>query len=178
LGFERRDRLCGRGSGLGYGEWDAAEFGGVGEFVEGFEAEVLEEVFGALVEEGAAGDIGASGDADEAAFEEHIDHAIDGDAADGFDIGACDGLAVGDDGQCFEGGAAEADGFALGEKLADPGGAVGGCDEMPAVDLLDELERARGVVEVEFDFLEEGADFGFLGFGEGFEGGVVGIIGG
>jgi hypothetical protein len=100
--------------GVGRGEFHAAEFGGVGEFVEGADGEVVEEGVGGAIEEWAAGEVGAAFDFDEAAVEELLDHGIDRDTADGFDPGAGDGLAVGDDGEGFEGGLAEALGLLAG----------------------------------------------------------------
>ena len=66
----------------------------------------------------AAREVGAAFDFDEATVEELLDHGVDRDAADGFDAGAGDGLAVGDDGEGFEGGLAEALGLFAGVEGA------------------------------------------------------------
>lgn len=70
------------------GEGDSAELVGVRQLVEGLQAEGFEELGGRLVEQGAARSLGAPGELDEAALEEGRDDAVDGDAADGLDIGA------------------------------------------------------------------------------------------
>ena len=60
------------------------------------QAEVIEKKLRRFVEKRASGDFGATGDFDQAAFHQRLQHAVDVDAANRFDIGACDWLAIGD----------------------------------------------------------------------------------
>ncbi len=151
--------FLGRRGGVGLGEFYFAEFGGVGEVIDAVDSEVLEEGIGGLVEEGAAGEFGAAADADEVAVEEFLDHAVAGDAADGFDGGFGDGLAVGDDGEGFHGGAGESFRFSAGEELSDEVSEFGFGVDFPA---LGAFEDGEGTVGVGVSFIEFGDGFGGL----------------
>jgi hypothetical protein len=159
--------------GVGFWEGDFSEFGGVGEVVEIFEAKVLHEELGGLVEEGAAGDFGAASDADEVAVEEGLHDAIDGDAADGFDVGAGDGLAVGDDGEGFHGRGAEAGLAVLGEELAEPGGEVRLGDELPAGSAFADFVGAAGLGVFLLELLDGVLELRGFDFGEAGDGGIL-----
>ena len=104
---------------FGIGKFHFAEFGGVRQIVDGADAEVFEKQIGGFIKQRPAGKFGAAADADQVAIEQFLDHAVAGHAADGFDGGFGDGLAVGDDGEGFHGGAAHALRLAAREKLAD-----------------------------------------------------------
>src|SRR5207302_6669388 len=104
--------------------------------------EVFEEKLCCFVKQWTPWNFGASGDADESAFEQTVDHSIHRDAAHGFDVGARDRLAIGDERQCFQSRAAEPHRFAFGKKLAHPAGASRVSDDGPAVDLFEELKSA------------------------------------
>ena len=173
--------------GVGRGEFHAAEFGGVREFVEGADGEVVEEGVGGAVEEGAAWEVGAAFDFDEATVEELLDHGVDRDAADGFDAGAGDGLAVGDDGEGFEGRLAEALGLFAGVEGAAPVGVFGAGAEAPAGGAFDDGEGAVVAVVVGDEGVEGTADLDFVGLekvgdpiggGFGAFGGVLEVFGG
>lgn len=71
-----------------------------------------------------------------------MDHAITGDAADGFDGGLGDGLAVGDDGEGFHCGAGEFFGFTTREKVADKVGKFRAGVDFPALWAFEDGEGA------------------------------------
>src|SRR6185503_13339223 len=63
---------------------------GLGEVLDGVEAEQLEEALGRAVKDWPAGLFGAAGDLDQVLFHQAADRFPAGDAADGFDVGAED----------------------------------------------------------------------------------------
>ena len=71
------------------------------------ESEVFEEVFGGSIGHRAADDFGSAALFDQLSFQKGLHDAVDGDAANLFGFRAGKGLAVGDDGQSFEGGLGE-----------------------------------------------------------------------
>jgi len=152
---------------------EAAQFIGIGKLIEIFQAEELEEKRGRFVEERAAGLVGAAGDADDFSLEESRHDSVDGDAADRFDFGAADGLAVGDDGESFERGLAEARGLGLLEEAVGPDGELG--TRLQHVAAGDALDHKAGAFGFEFraECFHRGLDFADGGFfaGRGFGGG-------
>ncbi len=76
---------------------------------------------------------------DELAFEQSLDDAVNGDAADLFGFCPGKGLAVGNDGEGFEGGLGEfwRPGF-LPDEGADPRGVLASGDELPGASDADE----------------------------------------
>ncbi len=66
------------------------------------ESEGVEELWCGAVEHWASEDFGSSGDFDELSVHECADDVAAGDASDVLELGAGDGLAVGDDGKGFE----------------------------------------------------------------------------
>jgi hypothetical protein len=160
--------MRGFGNGL-----EAAEFVGIGELVEALEAEKFEEKRGGLVEERPARLLGAAGDADDFPLEERGHDAVDGDSPHRFDLGAADGLAVGDDGEGFERGLAEPGRLGRIEELVGPDGELGaGLELETSRDALDHEARSVGL-ELGAEEVEGGVDFAgadFLvggGFGSG-----------
>jgi len=75
------------------------EFTKGGKITERLEVHELEEAVGRAVEEGTARLFLLADDAQELTLEERAEHRTGVDAADLVDLGARDGLAVGDDGQ-------------------------------------------------------------------------------
>ena len=63
---------------------------------------MIHEILCGFVEQRPARNFGAARNLDEAAIEQRLHYAIHCNAANGFDIGARDGLAVGDDGERLE----------------------------------------------------------------------------
>jgi hypothetical protein len=151
----------------------AAKFIRGGELVETLETEELEEKRGGFVKERAAGQFGASGDADDFTLEQGGDHAINRDPAHGLDLRPADGLAIGDDGESFQGGLAEAGRLGSVEELVGPDGELGaGLELETAGDALDHEAGAIGF-ELGAEEVEGGLDFdgAASGVGRGFGGG-------
>ena len=140
------------------------------------QAEAFEEFRGGLVEEGAAGGLGAARQLDEAALQQGGDDAIDGDAADRLDVGAGDRLAISDDGEGLQRGLAQFAGAGLVEELADPGGGLGpGAEAVAARQLLD--DDAPGLLAVFLGELGDDLLDPVLGdFTEEVEMGAVGLV--
>ncbi len=87
-------------------EVNPTEFLGVGKLVEIPQAKMIHEILCRFVKKRTARNFGAAGNLDESAIEQRLHDAIDGNASNGFNVGACDGLAVGNDCERFEGGCA------------------------------------------------------------------------
>ena len=76
-----------------------------------------------------------------------MDRSVDTHAADGFHGGFRDRLAVGDDGECFKGGLAQAVGSSLGEETSHPGAVFGEGENAPSTGPFGECKSSavRGV---------------------------------
>lgn len=141
---------------------------------EGFETEVLEEGGGGAVEEGAPGEFAAPDGAHQGEFQEGSQGMVGGDAADRFDFGAADGLAVGDDGQRLQCGAGEAlRRFGL-QQGSDPRGGGRNGPQGEASVLFAEPQSQVGVTEGGGDIFQVDADFALGDGGELGGGGVFG----
>jgi len=117
---------------------------------------MFEELLGCLVKHRSPGEIGAAAGADEASLEQLLHGAVDRDAADRFDVGLGDGLAVGDEGEGLEGGGTELFGSHLGQERPDPVGEVDAGHESPAARAFLQLDRMTGRDE-SFPELGDGA---------------------
>ena len=109
-------------------------------------AEVFEEVFSGSVGHGAADDFGSASLLDQLSLQQSLDNAVDGDAANLLGFCAGKGLAVGDDGQGFEGGLGEFGraGF-LPDERANPRGVFASGDELPGAGDADQSVAAAGL---------------------------------
>ena len=106
---------------------------------------MLHEKLRGLVKEWAACDFGAAGDANEVSVEQRLHHAIDRDATHGLDVGAGDGLAVGDDGEGFHRRGAQAGLAVLWKKLSQPRREVGLRHQLPTCRTLADLKGPAGL---------------------------------
>src|ERR1700693_3868949 len=97
-----------------------AQFLDVWQFVEVAQTEMIEKKFRRFVKQRAPRNFGAAANLNEPAFHQCLQNAVDGDAADRFDIGARDRLTVSDDGERLERGGAQTRRFWRREKSADP----------------------------------------------------------
>src|SRR5213596_1577721 len=88
------------------------------QLVQSAQAEVIEKKLRRFVEKRSARDFSATGDVDQAAFHQRLQHTVDVDTAHGFDIGTRDWLAIRDDGERLQRGRAQARGFRRGKQLA------------------------------------------------------------
>ena len=84
------------------GQISRPQFFDIWEFVEISQTEVVEKKLGGFVKKRTAWDLGAAGDFHQPAFHQRLQNPLDGYAADSFDVGAHNGLAVSDNGQGFE----------------------------------------------------------------------------
>ncbi len=114
----------------------------VGQFVQIAQTEMIKKKLRGFVKKRAAGNFGPSGNFDEAAFHQCLQHPIDVHAAHGFDIGARNWLAIRDDRERLQRRRGQARRFGHGKKLAHPAGKCGIRDELPAFRFLDNLKRA------------------------------------
>lgn len=96
------------------------------------EAEVFEKVFGGSVGHGSPDNFGSALLFDQLSFQKSLHDAVDRDAANLLSFCTGKGLAVGDDGQGFEGGLREF-GRArfLADERANPRGVFASGDELP-----------------------------------------------
>jgi hypothetical protein len=119
-------RLCRLCDGLNGRRWKGhpAQFIGVGKLIEIPEAKMIHEILRGFIEQRSARNFGAARNLDEAAIEQRLHYAIHCNASNGFNVGACDGLAVGNDCERFEAGArVELNGIP--EELTQPGANAG-----------------------------------------------------
>ena len=72
------------------------------QFVEITQTEMVEKKLGGFVKQRTTRNFGAPGNFDQAAFHQRLQNAINGHAADSFDIRARDRLAISDDGKRLE----------------------------------------------------------------------------
>ena len=94
---------------------------------------MLEEKLRCLVKQRPARDLGATGNLNQPALHQRLQHAFDCYPADRFDIGPGDRLAVGDDGEGLERRWRETSWFRGGEKLPDPPGILRIAGQLPAL---------------------------------------------
>ena len=142
-------------------EFDRAQFDRVGKFVDGLDAEVLEEKVGGGVEEGATGKFGPALDLDEFAIEEFLQDAVSGDSADMLDGGFGHRLTVGDDGEGFHGRRAQAARLQAGEELANETGVFRTGKNLPAFGAFQDEEGALSALVAHIEIGNGGND-GFL----------------
>ena len=112
--------------------FDAAKFGSGGQFVQRFESEVFKESIRGSISHGAADDFGSSALLDQLPLQQSLHNAVNGNAANLLGLRAGKRLAVGDDGQSFEGGLGEF-GRArfLADERANPRGVFASGDKLP-----------------------------------------------
>ncbi len=101
-----------------------AQLVGIGQLIEAFQPEELKKERRCLVKKGAAGLVGATGNANDLALQQRGDDSVDGDAAHGLDLSTAQRLAVGDHRQRFERGLAQPWSARLGEKAIGPKGEI------------------------------------------------------
>src|ERR1700693_3284360 len=116
------------------------QFFDVRQFFEISQTEVIEKELGRFVKQRAPRNFGAAGNFDEPAFHQCLQNAIDGDAADGLDVGARDRLSISNDGKRLERGRTQARRFWCREKSADPLRVFWIACQLPAVSFLDMLK--------------------------------------
>ena len=143
------------------------EFGGIRQLVEMTQAEMIEEVLGGRVEQGAARHFGAARDLHQTPVEERLHDAVDGDAAHGLHVGAGDRLSVGDDRKGLEGRRAESGGLRLGIERAEPRSVARCAGEEPARGGLPHLIGAARGGDLGLKLDKRLADIGLLDLGEG-----------
>src|SRR2546423_3264732 len=117
---------------------------------------MFEEKLGRLIEQGAARNFRATGDLHQTAFHQILQHAVNGDSANRFDVGARDRLAIRDDGQGFERRRSKPRRFHCREQLPDPRRVSRIAHQLPAFRFLRELEGAALLDVLDLQSFERG----------------------
>jgi len=108
-----------------------------------------------------------------------LHHAIDRDAADLLDLGAGDGLAIGDDGEGFERRLGEPGRTAfVADEGFDPGRELGLADELPGAGHAHEAVAALGLLVVAGEVFQGGGDGVERGLLEELDRGIFGMLDG
>lgn len=127
-------------------DFDAAKFGSGGQFVQRFEAEVFKEAIRGSISHGTADDFGSSALLDQLSLQQSLHNAINGNASNLLGLRAGKRLAVGDDGQGFQGGLGEFGGTGfLPDKRANPRGVFTSGDELPGAGHADQAVASAGL---------------------------------
>ena len=92
---------------------------------------MIQKILGRCVEQGASRHFSATGDFDQTPVENRLHDPVDGDSTHGLDVGARDRLAVGDDGEGFQRGYAQACRLCLGIQGPEPRGEPWRAAEQP-----------------------------------------------
>ena len=127
---------------------------------------MIEKKLRGLVQERPSRNFRAPANFDKTAFHQCLQNPIDGDAADGLDIGARDRLAIGDDSERFERGRGQARRFRRGKKLAHPIGIRGIGRELPPFGFFNQLKSALLLAVFDFQFFDRSGHFGLADLGE------------
>jgi hypothetical protein len=101
---------------------------------------VIEKKLRRFVQKRTSGNFRATGDFHETAFHQGLQHSIDADTADGFDISTCNRLAVGNDRERLERGRGQARRLGRWQQLAYPPDKDWVGDELPAFRFFDDLK--------------------------------------
>ena len=123
---------------------------------------MVEKELGCFVQKWTAGNFGTTGNFDEAAFHQRLQHAVDIDTAYSLDIGTGDRLTVGDDGERFQRGWSQPCRFRSGKELAHPLRISRITRQLPALGFFDQLKRVLLPDVFRFQLFERGRDFGFF----------------
>src|SRR5688500_8797756 len=124
------------------------ELVGPRQLLEMAESELLEEDRRRAVQKWAANAFGATGDLDQAAVMERLEHTANRDAPDLLDLCAPDRLPIGDECQRLECGGRESMGPCRELRALDRFGVLGAGEDLPATTDLDQLDPVAVVVVV------------------------------
>src|SRR5437870_13540008 len=131
------------------------------QFVEIAKAEVIEKKLSRLIQKRSPGDFGASGNFDETALHQCLQHAIDVHAANRFHIGTRNGLAICNNRQRFQRRRTQPRRLWGGKKLTHPRRVFRISSQLPAFRVLDQLKSAALLNVPRFQLFERGGNFGF-----------------
>jgi hypothetical protein len=140
-----------------------------GQFLQTLQPELHQELVAGAVQLGATRRVGHAGNLDEALLKQLVEGMGYAHAANGFHLGAGDGLLVGHDGQRFEHGLGEAAALLNLEELADVRGMGGLGDQLvAAANLLHHEGNVRVFVDLLGQFAQQVLDDFLLGVAKGF----------
>src|SRR4051812_10044754 len=108
----------------------------------------------------------ASGNFQQAAFHQGLQHAVDIYTANGFDVRPGNRLAVSDYGEGFQCRRAQARRLWPGKQLADPAGTSRICDELPTFRLFNQVKGPFVLNVIDLKLLQCTRDLGVANFGK------------